>query len=152
MLKLTSLLKNWWRQPIRIVYQYMSCNLSRRSFFCHTSSAFLCFSQESTKVSELNPNAKAWANHMFSLDPSGSADTTTAALQPWKEGCDSSANPGTEGQPNHIQTTPILWDIQQLDKFIVLLSLCICKKVVFNSSVLTMYSERTKVIRRLASH
>ncbi|XP_070829766.1 la-related protein 4B isoform X4 [Chaetodon trifascialis] len=52
---------------------------------------------ESAKVSDLNPNAKAWANHMFSLDPSGSADTTTAALQPWKEGCDSSADPGPEG-------------------------------------------------------
>ncbi|XP_069367662.1 la-related protein 4B isoform X16 [Paralichthys olivaceus] len=54
---------------------------------------------ESAKVSDLNPNAKAWANHMFSLDPSGSADTTTAALQPWKEGCDSLADPGPEGQP-----------------------------------------------------
>ncbi|XP_029380287.1 la-related protein 4B isoform X2 [Echeneis naucrates] len=52
---------------------------------------------ESAKVSDLNPNAKAWANHMFSLDPSGSADTTTAALQPWKDGCDSSADPGPEG-------------------------------------------------------
>lgn len=55
-------------------------------------------SQESAKVSDLNPNAKAWANHMFSLDTSGTADTTTAALQPWKEGCDSSADPGPEGQ------------------------------------------------------
>uniref|UniRef100_A0A668ADG3 La ribonucleoprotein 4B n=1 Tax=Myripristis murdjan TaxID=586833 RepID=A0A668ADG3_9TELE len=54
---------------------------------------------ESAKVSDLNPNAKAWANHMFSLDPSGSADTTPAALQPWKEGSDSSADPGPEGQP-----------------------------------------------------
>ncbi|XP_069026321.1 la-related protein 4B isoform X5 [Embiotoca jacksoni] len=52
---------------------------------------------ESAKVSDLNPNAKAWANHMFSLDPSGTADTTTAALQPWKEGCDSSADPGPQG-------------------------------------------------------
>ncbi|XP_062259537.1 la-related protein 4B isoform X1 [Platichthys flesus] len=52
---------------------------------------------ESAKVSDLNPNAKAWANHMFSLDPSGSADTTTATLQPWKEGCDSLADPGPEG-------------------------------------------------------
>ncbi|XP_034411676.1 la-related protein 4B isoform X2 [Cyclopterus lumpus] len=52
---------------------------------------------ESAKVSDLNPNAKAWANHMFSLDPSGSADATTAALQPWKEGCNSSADPGPEG-------------------------------------------------------
>uniref|UniRef100_A0A3P9LGU1 La ribonucleoprotein 4B n=1 Tax=Oryzias latipes TaxID=8090 RepID=A0A3P9LGU1_ORYLA len=52
---------------------------------------------ESAKVSDLNPNAKAWANHMFSLDQSGTADTTTAALQPWKEGCDSSTDPGPEG-------------------------------------------------------
>ncbi|XP_040026828.2 la-related protein 4B isoform X1 [Gasterosteus aculeatus] len=52
---------------------------------------------ESAKVSDLNPNAKAWANHMFSLDPSGSSDTTTAALQPWKEGCNSLADPGPEG-------------------------------------------------------
>ncbi|XP_069367665.1 la-related protein 4B isoform X19 [Paralichthys olivaceus] len=61
---------------------------------------------ESAKVSDLNPNAKAWANHMFSLDPSGSADTTTAALQPWKEGCDSLADPGPEGsdpQPENPQ-------------------------------------------------
>ncbi|XP_004078840.1 la-related protein 4B isoform X1 [Oryzias latipes] len=50
---------------------------------------------ESAKVSDLNPNAKAWANHMFSLDQSGTADTT-AALQPWKEGCDSSTDPGPE--------------------------------------------------------
>ncbi|KAM3604418.1 uncharacterized protein V6R79_010892 [Siganus canaliculatus] len=52
---------------------------------------------DSTKVSDLNPNAKAWANHMFSLDPSGSADTTTTALQPWKEGCDNLADPGPDG-------------------------------------------------------
>ncbi|XP_075994042.1 la-related protein 4B [Genypterus blacodes] len=51
---------------------------------------------ESVKVSDLNPNAKAWANHMFSLDPNGSTETP-AALQPWKEGCDSSADPGPEG-------------------------------------------------------
>ncbi|XP_034038305.1 la-related protein 4B isoform X2 [Thalassophryne amazonica] len=51
---------------------------------------------ETAKVSDLNPNAKAWANHMFSLDPSGSAADTTAALQPWKEGCDSSVDPGPE--------------------------------------------------------
>ncbi|XP_035987145.1 la-related protein 4B isoform X2 [Fundulus heteroclitus] len=61
---------------------------------------------ESAKVSDLNPNAKAWANHMFSLDTSGTADTTPAALQPWKEGCDSSADPGPEGndsQPDNTQ-------------------------------------------------
>lgn len=71
----------------------------------------LC-SQESAKVSDLNPNAKAWANHMFSLDPSGSADTTTAALQPWKEGCDSSADPGPEGQPT-------IWDGKYADHFYI---------------------------------
>ncbi|CAL9688539.1 unnamed protein product [Knipowitschia caucasica] len=48
---------------------------------------------ESAKVSDLNPNAKAWANHMFSLEPSGSADST----QPWKDGCESPADTGTEG-------------------------------------------------------
>ncbi|XP_069367657.1 la-related protein 4B isoform X11 [Paralichthys olivaceus] len=66
---------------------------------CETCMLNCCFDSESAKVSDLNPNAKAWANHMFSLDPSGSADTTTAALQPWKEGCDSLADPGPEGQP-----------------------------------------------------
>uniref|UniRef100_H2SFY8 La ribonucleoprotein 4B n=1 Tax=Takifugu rubripes TaxID=31033 RepID=H2SFY8_TAKRU len=58
---------------------------------CHQRSR-----SESVKVSELNPNAKAWANHMFSLDPSGSA-VTPSALQPWKEGCDRLAEPGPEG-------------------------------------------------------
>ncbi|XP_035803509.2 la-related protein 4B isoform X8 [Amphiprion ocellaris] len=65
-----------------------------------------CLDPESAKVSDLNPNAKAWANHMFSLDPSGTPDTTPAALQPWKEGCDSSADPGPEGgdsQPENPQ-------------------------------------------------
>ncbi|KAK7945377.1 hypothetical protein WMY93_001105 [Mugilogobius chulae] len=48
---------------------------------------------ESAKVSDLNPNAKAWANHMFSLEPSGSADST----QPWKDGSESPADTGPEG-------------------------------------------------------
>ncbi|XP_054599522.2 la-related protein 4B isoform X2 [Nothobranchius furzeri] len=64
---------------------------------CETCMLSHCFDPESAKVSDLNPNAKAWANHMFSLDPSETADTTTAALQPWKEGCDSSDDPGPEG-------------------------------------------------------
>uniref|UniRef100_A0A3P8VB54 La ribonucleoprotein 4B n=1 Tax=Cynoglossus semilaevis TaxID=244447 RepID=A0A3P8VB54_CYNSE len=61
---------------------------------------------ESVKVSDLNPNAKAWANHVFNLDPTGSADTPTAAPQPWKDTCDSSADPGPEGsevQPENPQ-------------------------------------------------
>ncbi|XP_029970275.1 la-related protein 4B [Salarias fasciatus] len=59
---------------------------------------------ESAKVSDLNPNAKAWANHMFSLDPSGTPDTPTAALQPWKDGCDSTADPGPEGSDPQPET------------------------------------------------
>ncbi|XP_014900732.1 la-related protein 4B isoform X4 [Poecilia latipinna] len=66
-------------------------------FACEACRLNYSFNPESAKVSDLNPNAKAWANHMFSLDTSGTADTTTAALQPWKEGCDSSADPGPEG-------------------------------------------------------
>ena len=54
--------------------------------------------QESNKVSDLNPNAKAWASHMLNLDTTGPADTTPS-LQPWKGGCDGSADPGPEGQP-----------------------------------------------------
>lgn len=70
--------------------------LWRRSW--NNPSLFVFFPQESVKVSDLNPNAKAWANHMFRLDPSGSAVTTSSALQPWKEGCDHLADPGQEGQ------------------------------------------------------
>ncbi|XP_027875991.1 la-related protein 4B isoform X3 [Xiphophorus couchianus] len=63
-------------------------------FACEACRLNYSFNPESAKVSDLNPNAKAWANHMFSLDTSGTADTTT---QSWKEGCDSSADPGPEG-------------------------------------------------------
>lgn len=80
------------------MYTSANVNMSDQTLFC---------SQESAKVSDLNPNAKAWANHMFSLDPSGSADTTTAALQPWKEGCDSSVDPGPEGQPTIFDSWPL---------------------------------------------
>ncbi|XP_072297858.1 la-related protein 4B-like isoform X2 [Eucyclogobius newberryi] len=55
---------------------------------------------ESAKVSDLNPNAKAWANHMFSLEPSGSADST----QPWTDGCESPADTGPED--SHVPTVP----------------------------------------------
>ncbi|XP_061776718.1 la-related protein 4B-like isoform X1 [Nerophis ophidion] len=68
---------------------------------------------ESAKVSDLNPNAKAWANHMFSLDPSGSADNSNAALQPWKEGCESSADPGPQGDEANVEKAfkdPLLTD------------------------------------------
>ncbi|KAG7276068.1 hypothetical protein CRUP_020590 [Coryphaenoides rupestris] len=49
--------------------------------------------KESAKVSHLNPNAKAWANHMFSLDPRGGGahPTGRAACAPWKEGCGEAA-------------------------------------------------------------
>ncbi|XP_026169750.1 la-related protein 4B isoform X2 [Mastacembelus armatus] len=71
---------------------------------------------ESAKVSDLNPNAKAWANHMFNLDPSGSTDTTTAALQPWKKGCDSSADPGPEdyeSSEDKAYKEPLLTDLDE---------------------------------------
>ncbi|KAM9322482.1 la-related protein 4B isoform 2-T2 [Pholidichthys leucotaenia] len=71
---------------------------------------------ESAKVSDLNPNAKAWANHMFSLDPTGTADTTTAALQPWKEGCDGLADPGPEGyeaSEDKAYKEPLLTDLDE---------------------------------------
>ncbi|KAJ8011876.1 hypothetical protein DPEC_G00062840 [Dallia pectoralis] len=50
---------------------------------------------ESAKVSDLNPNAKAWANHMFNLDTTTDTEDTPA-LQPWKDDC-RSADPGPEG-------------------------------------------------------
>ncbi|KAJ8375729.1 hypothetical protein SKAU_G00063090 [Synaphobranchus kaupii] len=49
---------------------------------------------DSTKVSELNPNAKVWANHMLNLNP---AETTeTSVLKTWGEGPDSTADPCPE--------------------------------------------------------
>ncbi|KAM9789656.1 la-related protein 4B [Neosynchiropus ocellatus] len=61
---------------------------------------------ESAKVSDLNPNAKAWANHMFSLDPTGSSDTT-AALQSWK---DDAASLGYEADEDKAYKEPLLTD------------------------------------------
>uniref|UniRef100_A0A8C7L9N4 La ribonucleoprotein 4B n=1 Tax=Oncorhynchus kisutch TaxID=8019 RepID=A0A8C7L9N4_ONCKI len=60
---------------------------------------------ESAKVSDLNPNAKAWANHMLNLDTTtGTADPP--ALQPWKDGCvSSSANPGPEALFHAVKNT-----------------------------------------------
>uniref|UniRef100_A0A8C8H2V8 HTH La-type RNA-binding domain-containing protein n=1 Tax=Oncorhynchus tshawytscha TaxID=74940 RepID=A0A8C8H2V8_ONCTS len=61
---------------------------------------------ESAKVSDLNPNAKAWANHLLNLDTTtGTADPP--ALQPWKDGCvSSSANPGPEAGSETQQEIP----------------------------------------------
>ncbi|CAL8321382.1 unnamed protein product, partial [Arctogadus glacialis] len=53
---------------------------------------------DSSKVSALNPNAKAWANHMFNLDPSGGgARTPPSACPPWKDGSDTT-QPGPQAQ------------------------------------------------------
>ncbi|XP_036375308.1 la-related protein 4B-like [Megalops cyprinoides] len=52
-------------------------------------------SLESSKVSDLNPNAKVWASHMLSLEATGTADTDTT--QTWKPANRSSADPGPEG-------------------------------------------------------
>ncbi|XP_036378739.1 la-related protein 4B-like [Megalops cyprinoides] len=50
---------------------------------------------DSTKVSDLNPNAKVWPSHMLNLNPAGAADTSTPKT--WGDGPDSSADPCTEG-------------------------------------------------------
>uniref|UniRef100_H3C1L9 La ribonucleoprotein 4B n=1 Tax=Tetraodon nigroviridis TaxID=99883 RepID=H3C1L9_TETNG len=71
--------------------------------------------QESVKVSDLNPNAKAWANHVFSLDPSGSA-VTSSALQPWKEGCHrlaDSSQEGYESSEDKVYKEPLLTDLDE---------------------------------------
>lgn len=91
--------QNHMNHQVQWISQYLGELKSTFKLHADESAWTLLCSQESAKVSDLNPNAKAWANHMFSLDPSGSADTTPAALQPWKEGSDSSADPGPEGQP-----------------------------------------------------
>lgn len=41
------------------------------------------FLQESTKVSELNPNAKVWGNHMLHLEASGATDGSVSKT--WEE-------------------------------------------------------------------
>ncbi|KAJ8387171.1 hypothetical protein AAFF_G00159830 [Aldrovandia affinis] len=76
---------------------------------------------DSTKVSDLNPNAKVWANHMLNLSPTGTADP--CVLKTWGEGLDSSADPCLEGykaeddgeerkkeplSPNPDQPSPVL--------------------------------------------
>ncbi|XP_057713770.1 la-related protein 4B-like [Corythoichthys intestinalis] len=57
---------------------------------------------DSAKVSDLNPNAKAWANRMFSVDPSGGADNSAATLRPWKDGRESSTQPGYEASEEDV--------------------------------------------------
>uniref|UniRef100_A0A668ANN0 La ribonucleoprotein 4B n=1 Tax=Myripristis murdjan TaxID=586833 RepID=A0A668ANN0_9TELE len=54
---------------------------------------------ESAKVSDLNPNAKAWANHMFSLDPSGSRFLSVSA------GSDPQPENPQEGLREHLKKT-----------------------------------------------
>ncbi|KAI1891292.1 hypothetical protein AGOR_G00142280 [Albula goreensis] len=52
---------------------------------------------DSTKVSDLNPNAKVWANHMLNLNPAGTTDPSV--LNTWGEGPDPNrlADPCPEG-------------------------------------------------------
>ncbi|XP_042560979.1 la-related protein 4B-like [Clupea harengus] len=50
---------------------------------------------ESAKVSDLNPNAKAWANHVPNLEASGTAYSD--ALQSWAETTNGPAASVTEG-------------------------------------------------------
>lgn len=50
---------------------------------------------ESAKVSELNPNAKAWANHLLNYEASGS--TNNNVNKPWEEVSESIADPCKQG-------------------------------------------------------
>ncbi|KAM4689543.1 la-related protein 4B isoform 2-T2 [Discoglossus pictus] len=50
---------------------------------------------ESTKVSELNPNAKVWGNHMLHVEASGAADGTVG--QSWEELPDEPPDSSKEG-------------------------------------------------------
>lgn len=67
---------------------------------------------ESVKASDLNPNAKAWATHVLSLDPSGSAVPPPPALQPWKPGCDSSQQ-GYEASEEQVSKEPLLTHLDE---------------------------------------
>ncbi|XP_053571649.1 la-related protein 4B [Bombina bombina] len=55
----------------------------------------MCVDSESTKVSELNPNAKVWGNHMLHLEASG-ADNGTEG-QSWDEFTDDPPDSSKEG-------------------------------------------------------
>nr|XP_015210291.1 PREDICTED: la-related protein 4B isoform X2 [Lepisosteus oculatus] len=54
-----------------------------------------CSELESAKVSDLNPNAKVWANHMFNLEATGS--TNRSAHKSWKDTSEISEDPCPEG-------------------------------------------------------
>ncbi|KAM8967847.1 la-related protein 4B isoform 2-T2 [Pelodytes ibericus] len=55
----------------------------------------MCSESESTKVSELNPNAKVWGNHMLHVEAGGTADATVA--QSWEELPDEPPDSSKEG-------------------------------------------------------
>ncbi|CAH2282880.1 Hypothetical predicted protein [Pelobates cultripes] len=54
-----------------------------------------CSESESTKVSELNPNAKVWGNHMLHVEAGGTADGTVG--QSWEELPDEPPDSSKEG-------------------------------------------------------
>ncbi|MEE6467199.1 hypothetical protein FKM82_007164 [Ascaphus truei] len=55
----------------------------------------MCSDCESTKVSELNPNAKVWGNHMLCVEAGGAADGTVG--QSWEEPPDEPPDSSREG-------------------------------------------------------
>uniref|UniRef100_A0A3P8XTR0 HTH La-type RNA-binding domain-containing protein n=1 Tax=Esox lucius TaxID=8010 RepID=A0A3P8XTR0_ESOLU len=59
---------------------------------------------ESPKVSDLNPNAKAWANHMLNLDTTTGTEDKPA-LQPWKDDCDSRSESPEQDLREHLKKT-----------------------------------------------
>lgn len=58
---------------------------------------FILSLQESAKVSDLNPNAKAWGNHVPNLEATGTAYSDT--LQTLVETSNGPAGSVTEGKP-----------------------------------------------------
>ncbi|KAJ8378181.1 hypothetical protein AAFF_G00245290 [Aldrovandia affinis] len=75
-------------------------------------------SLESTKVSDLNPNAKVWANRMLSLEAAGTADATP--IHTWKEASDCSTDPGPEAlgyeaaeDRDEVYEEPLLLDTEE---------------------------------------
>lgn len=59
------------------------CALRVQNQSCGLLLCFCFLLQESTKVSELNPNAKVWGNHMLHLEAGGATDGSVSKA--WEE-------------------------------------------------------------------
>lgn len=73
---------------------------------------FFWFLKESSKISDLNPNAKAWANYM--PKPEASAPTCPDSQQSWVEAADDPSNCISGGTPPNITVLKSNWCIPSL--------------------------------------